>query len=383
MRFSTVCLCLGLAVGGCSALPRSGPMAGDVVTTADPATRPYEVFDISPPVIAAVQRRGPSSLARRFGDAKHSAEPTIGVGDTVVVNIWEAPGGVLFASSAITSLPSTTGSRNSTVPDQVVGRDGAITVPFAGRVRVAGHTTRAVEEAIRKGLAGKTTDAQVVVNVTRAVSSTVTVTGEVANSARVPLTVGGDRILDVIAASGGLRAPINETYVELTRGSELVRMPLIRVTKEPRENIYLKPNDILALVRAPQKFLAYGATGNNAEIPFDADGITLAEALAKAGGLLDYRSDPAGVFVFRFEPSALVQTIDPNSFLATVEPSVPVVYRLDLRSPEGFFLAQKFPIMNRDVVYVSSAPLTDLQKIMGIVNAFSAYAVQGALIAGK
>jgi len=354
-------------------------MAQDVVTSGNAA---YEIFEISPPVIAAVQRRGPSSLVRRFGDAKRSVEPTIGVGDTVSVNIWEAPGGVLFASSAITSIPSTSG-RTSTVPDQVVGRDGAITVPFAGRVKVSGQTTRAVEDSIRKGLAGKTTDAQVVVNVARAVSSTVTVTGEVANSARVPLTVGGDRILDVIAASGGLRAPVNETYVELTRGQEIASVPLIRVTKEPRENIYLKANDILTLVRKPQKFLAYGATGANAEIPFDADGISLADALAKAGGLLDYRSDPAGVFVFRFEPSAMVQAIDPNSYLATVEPVVPVIYRLDLSNPQGFFLAQRFPIMNRDVVYVSSAPLTDLQKIMGIVNAFSAYAVQGALIAGK
>lgn len=357
-------------------------MAQDVVSSGNAASRSYEIFDISPTVIAAVQQRGPSSLVRRFGDAKRSAEPTIGVGDTVSVNIWEAPGGVLFASSAITSIPST-GARTSTVPDQVVGRDGAITVPFAGRVKVSGQTTRAVEDSIRKGLAGKTTDAQVVVNVARAVSSTVTVTGEVANSARVPLTVGGDRILDVIAASGGLRAPVNETYVELTRGQEIARIPLIRVTKEPRENIYLKANDILTLVRAPQKFLAYGATGNNSEIPFDADGITLAEALAKAGGLLDYRSDPGGVFVFRYEPSSMVQAIDPNSFLATAEPVVPVIYRLDLRNPEGFFLAQRFPIMNRDVVYVSSAPFTDMQKVMGIVNSVGGYAMQGALIAAR
>ena len=363
-------------------MPRSGPLTDDVVAAADSAGRPYEIFEISPQVVAAMQRRGPASLARRFGDATHSVEPTIGVGDSVVVNIWEAPGGVLFASSNITSIPSTTsGARSSTIPEQVVGRDGAIAVPFAGRIRVAGQTARSVEESIRKGLAGKTTDAQVVVNVTHAVSSTVTVTGEVANSARVPLTVGGDRILDVIAASGGVRAPINETYVELTRGQELARIPLIRITSNPRENIYLKANDVLTLVRAPQKFLVYGATGSNSEIPFDADGISLAEALAKAGGLLDSRSDPGGVFVFRYEPSEFVQKIDPNSELASLDQTVPVIYRLDLRSPNGFFYAQRFPILNRDVVYVSSAPFTDLQKVIGLTNSVSSYAVQGAMIA--
>jgi polysaccharide export outer membrane protein len=289
----------------------------------------------------------------------------------------------LFASNSITSIPSTTGTRASTLPDEVVGRDGAITVPFAGRIQVAGQTPRGVETSIQKALQGKATDAQVVVNVVRAISSSVTVTGEVANSARVPLTVGGDRVLDVIAASGGLRAPINETYAELTRGQKVVRVPLLRVTNDPRENIYLRANDVLALVRAPQKFLAYGATGANAEIPFDADGITLADALAKAGGLQEFRSDPGGVFVYRYEPSTLVQMIRPDSALASTERSVPVLYRLDLREPEGFFLAQKFPIMNRDVIYVSSAPYTDVLKAFGIVNSVSGTAIQGAVIAGK
>ena len=357
-------------------------MANDVIGS-DESTRPYEIFEISPAVVTAVRQRGAGSFAASFGpgDYRRSAEPTIGVGDTVSVNIWEAPGGVLFASTSITSIPST--PRSSTIPDQVVGRDGAIKVPFAGRIHVANQTIRAVEESIQKGLQGKATNAQVVVNVTRAVSSSVTVTGEVANSARVPLSVGGDRILDVIAASGGLRAPINETYAELTRGNKLVRVPLLRVSNDPRENIYLRANDVLTLVRAPQKFLAYGATGANAEIPFDADGISLSEALAKAGGLSDYRSDPSGVFVFRFEPSTLVQSIRPDSSLATMEPTVPVIYRLDLRRPEGFFWAQRFPIMNRDVIYVSNAPFTDTQKIIGVMNSVSGYAFQGAVIAGK
>lgn len=382
MKRSVQCLLLALALGGCSALPRSGPMASDVMRSdSTPGGRPYEIFDISPEIVAAVRQRGPGSLAASFGDYRRSAEPTIGVGDTVSVNIWEAPGGVLFASSNISSIPSTTSQHVSTLPELVVGRDGAITVPFAGRIPVANQTTRAVEGSIRKALQGKTTDAQVVVNVVHAVSSSVTVTGEVANSARVPLSVGGDRILDVIAASGGLRAPINETYVELTRGEKFVRVPLIRVSNDPRENIYLRPNDGLALVRAPQKFLAYGATGANAEIPFDADGIMLSEALAKAGGLLDYRSDPGGVFVFRYEPSGLVQRIRPDSSLATMDRTVPVIYRLDLSNAEGFFLAQRFPIMNRDVVYVSSAPFTDMQKVLGLVGAVSGYAVQGAVLA--
>jgi polysaccharide export outer membrane protein len=358
-------------------------MANDVMSSASSPARRYELFDISPEVVAAVRHRKAGSFASRFGDADRSYEPTIGVGDTVAVTLWEAPGGILFASNDVTSIPQQNGSHTATVPDQVVGRDGAIAVPFAGRVKVANKTNRDAEAAIKKGLSDKTTDAQVVVSVKGSVSNTVTVIGEVQNASRLPLSVGGDRILDVVAAAGGLRVPINETFVELTRNGTVVRVPLLQVTNDPRENIYVRAKDVLALVRAPQKFLVYGATGANAELPFDADGITLADALAKAGGLNDSRSDPQGVFVFRYESSDVVRTLRPDTPLLPSQPAVPIIYRLDLSDPNGFFLAQQFPVMNRDVIYVSSAPFTDVQKMMSVATNMANYAVQGVVIAGK
>jgi polysaccharide export outer membrane protein len=348
-----------------------------------PAGRHYELFDITPQVVAAVRHRKAGSFVARFGGAERSAEPTIGVGDTVAMTLWEAPGGILFASNDVTSIPQQSGSHMATVPDQVVGRDGAITVPFAGRIKVANKTTRDVEAAIKKSLRDKTTDAQVVVNVKGSISNAVTVIGEVQNASRLPLSVGGDRILDVVAATGGLRVPINETFVEVTRDDAVVRMPLLQVTNNPRENIYLRAKDVLTLVRAPQKFLVYGATGANAEIPFDADGISLADALAKAGGLNDSRSDPSGVFVFRFELSDVVRAIRADTPLAYNSPATPVIYRLDLSNAEGFFAAQQFPIMNRDVIYVSNAPFTDVQKVMSVATTMANYAAQGVVLAAK
>jgi polysaccharide biosynthesis/export protein len=379
-------LCMGCVLGscslsGCSWLPRSGPMANDVIASGTAQTRRYEIFEISPPVIAAVRDRRAVSFATRFGE--RSVEPTIGIGDTVAVTMWEAPGGILFASNDPSSVPQQGGSRMATVPDQVVGRDGAITVPFAGRIRVSNKTTRDVELAIRKGLKDKATDVQVVVNMRGSISNAVTVIGEVLNASRLPLSVGGDRILDVVASAGGLRVPINETYVELTRGDTQVRMPLLQITNDPRENIYLRPKDVLALVRSPRKFMVYGATGANAEIPFDADNITLADALAKAGGLNDNRSDPAGVFVFRYEVSDVVRALRPDLALASNVLAVPVIYRLDLSDPNGFFVAQQFPVMNRDVIYVSNAPFTDIQKVMSVAGNVANYAAQGVVIAGK
>ena len=50
---------------------------------------------------------------------------------------------------------------------------------------------------------------------------------------------------------------------------------------------------------------------------------------------------------------------------------IPVIYRIDLKNPATFFVAQGFPIRNKDVLYVSSAPITDLQRFVGIVSSMA------------
>jgi polysaccharide export outer membrane protein len=46
---------------------------------------------------------------------------------------------------------------------------------------------------------------------------------------------------------------------------------------------------------------------------------------------------------------------------------VPVVFRIDLTQPGSFFVMQSFPIENRDVLYVSNAPVTELQKFLNLL----------------
>ncbi len=301
-----------LAVAGCSTFAGAGPSATDVVNEAGTGDTPsYEVVDINSFVIETLRHRGPNSFLAHFGDYRPAVEPSIGIGDTVAVTIWEAGAGGLFSAPLVTGQFSP-GSKSATIPDQVVGRDGAITVPYAGRIQVAGRTTRAVQTILENALQGKAIQPQVLVNVTHSVSNTVTVTGEVANGARVPLSVKGDRVMEVIAAAGGIRAPVNETYVQLSRGDMTERVAMTRVSSDPKENIYMRANDVLTLIRDPQTFIVYGATGRNAEIPFDAEGISLSQALAKAGGLLDSRSDPAGIFIFRYEPEDVVRALRPE-----------------------------------------------------------------------
>ncbi len=370
-----------VTLAGCATLPDSGPSASDVVArqTGAEQTQRYMVMDIDRYVVDVLKRRGFSSLYAEFGDHRISTESVIGVGDGVTVTIWEAGPGGLFSSSAsagtvINSV--STGANSATIPTQIVGRDGGITVPYAGRIHVAGKTARDAQKLIEQALQGKAIQPQVLVTVATPVSSSIAVNGEVVTGAQVPLSVKGYRVLDVVALAGGVKYPVNEDFVELSRGSRTARIPLITVVSNPRENIYLHPNDDLTLVHDPQTFLAYGALGQNAEIPFQADGITLAQALSKAGGLLDSRSDMRGVFIFRYEPASVAGRLEPNSPLVQPGRLTPVVYRLNLSDPNSLFLEQAFRIANRDVLYVSNSPSTETQKVFNIVS--GAFAPIGA-----
>ena len=355
-------------------MPDSGPSAQDVASRQNDGDNlpRYMVVDITPSTIDVLKRRGFGSFYSQFGDRRVSAESVIGVGDGVTVTIWEAGPGGLFSGSGsqVTTVVNSvsTGSNSATIPEQYVGRDGAITVPYAGRVPVTGKTTRAVQKVIEQALEGKAIQPQVLVNVTHPVSSSVEVNGEVVTGAQVPLSVKGYRVLDVIALAGGVKYPVNEDFVELSRGLRTARIPLITIVNNPRENIYLHPDDAVTLVHDPQTFIAYGALGQNAEIPFQADGITLAQALSKAGGLQDNRSDPRGVFVFRNELESVARKFDPTSPLLRPGRLTSVVYRLRLDDPNSLFLEQSFQVANRDVIYVSNSPSTELQKVFAIIG---------------
>jgi polysaccharide export outer membrane protein len=104
------------------------------------------------------------------------------------------------------------------------------------------------------------------------------------------------------------------------------------------------------------------------------------EAVGFAGGLSDWRSDPAGVYLMRQEPVALARSIGASSSTTTEELPVRVVYRLDMRDPAAFFLGSEFQMRDKDILYVASAPLTDIQKVLQVFNLAVQPAVTGVTL---
>ena len=366
-------------VAGCSALPTAGPTASDVKgqEVKDNLAR-FDLVSIDDNVVATLLALPAESFHVRFKKYGRPPQPKIGIGDSIVVSIWEAAGGGLFGTSPTDHVSA--GSRSVTIPEQIVARDGGISVPFADRVPAAGRLPVEVQKTIERRLAEKAIEPQAIVTVTRSITSSATVTGEVIAGARVPLSLKGDRLLDLIAAAGGAKTPLYETFVRLSRDGVTATIPMELLVSDPAENIYVYPGDVVTLVRLPQSFTAFGATGQNTQVNFTAEKMTLVEGLAKAGGLLDLRSDPAGVFLFRFEPPGIVKTLGRPQLGTGPDGSSPVVYRLDLSDAKSYFLAQRFPIHDKDIIYVANAELNELQKFFTLLNTLTGPVITGIVV---
>ena len=361
------------SLGGCAFESAPGPYANKL---SNPKTDLMQKgIKFVPLDSQSLQRVLDTSASNSFAEAFGSDVPTaslLGKGDLVSFTIWEAPPATLFSGTSGSGLAMASSAASGvSFPEQIVNSAGNITVPFVGEVRADGRTALQVAQDIKVKLRGKANQPQIVVRLVGNAAANATIVGEVQNSARVQLTPHGERLLDAIAAAGGVKHPLTKMTLQITRGDDVRSMPLADVVADPKQNVILQPGDVVTALFQPYSFTALGATGKNEEVSFEATGITLSQALGRSGGLIDNRADPKGVFIFRYEQqseksNAIGQTDDGGSS----NELVPVIYQVNLKDPASFFLAQRFPIHNKDIIYVSNAGIVDLQRFASIVGSF-------------
>lgn len=363
---------LATAVSGCAWVPNSGPSTAQIEragsasgTGANPAAG-IQIVDVTDEVARQLYaERGSGDFLNTLG-GETAFQQQLGVGDSIEVSIWEAPPATLFGTASLDTRSGPSGSHVTVLPNQTVDGDGNISVPFIGPVKAAGHTPSQLQRDIAQRLKGMAHDPQVLVRLAANETSYVTVVGDVTVNNRMQLSARGERVLDALANAGGARQPVDKMTIQVTRGDKIASLPLSTIIRDPRQNVPLHAGDVVTALFQPYSFTALGAMGKNEEVNFEAQGITLAQALARSGGLEDSRSDARGVFIFRFEdanalnwPTAPVRT--------TAEGKVPVIYHVNLRDPDALFISQSFMMDNKDMLYVSNAPISEVQKVLNLV----------------
>jgi polysaccharide biosynthesis/export protein len=358
----------------CSLLPGTGPNSDAVNGNAtaglqSTASLPYALVDVTADTIGFLSQPNLITFQGEFPDKRPKPTQDIGVGDVLNISIFEAaPGGLFTPGQAAGARPG----NFVDLPAQAVDQKGSIYVPYAGEIPAAGRTIPDIQQAIVARLRNRAIEPQVVVSLNQQHSSVVSVLGDVNTPNVLALNSVGERLLALIARAGGPKFEAIESYVTLQRDGKRVRVLLSRVVHDPRENIFIRPNDVIFVTHEAPTFTALGALnqnvfGFNSEIPFDVETLTLVQAMGKAGGLNDQQSDPREIYVYRYEDRPLLEKlgIDTKRFIFD---RVPTIYHVNVRDPSGMLLAAAFQIRSKDVMYVANAKVVDYYKLLTLIN---------------
>ncbi|MFM1990079.1 MAG: Polysialic acid transport protein kpsD precursor [Pseudomonadota bacterium] len=197
-----------------------------------------------------------------------------------------------------------------------VSEAGVISFPLLGALRIGGLSPTAVERLIGQRLRdGKyLQNPQVTVNVTTFRSQQVSVLGNVARPGRYPLETTGMRLSEVLSLAGGVAATgADEVVLVTTRGGKPMRLEIDLVdmfasgdlSKDPQ----MQAGDVIYVNRAPQYYI-YGQVSRPGMYEVDR-GLTLAQAIAKGGGLT-LRGTDRNVRVHRRYGNKQIQILEPK-----------------------------------------------------------------------
>ncbi|RQW37012.1 polysaccharide export protein [Novosphingobium sp. LASN5T] len=356
MKFVSLALLAGLA--GCSTLPTSGPTGSQIVKSVQMPVAGQSIDLVEVQSIAEVPGL-PDEATPATPPLEPPPLPTdlVGAGDVLDINIYEA-GVTLFSGGGSASLGQAAampGVQVQKLPPIRVDDYGNITLPYAGHLHVTGHSVREVEAMVRSALRGISQNPQVLINISQPLTNTVIVGGEVGRPGRQVLQTNRERLTDVIALAGGYRGNTKDLLARVFRGERFFDVRLNDLVDNPALDMRIMPSDRLMLINEPRTYSVLGASGAVSQFPFSRSSVSIAEAIATAGGVNPNMGDPAAIFLFRFEKD------DQGK-------DAPRVYHLNMMKAGTYFLAQRFVMKDKDVLYFGNAASNQPGKLMQLIS---------------
>ena len=277
-------------------------------------------------------------LPAAFRDGAARYEYRVSPQDVLRVTVWNQP--------ELTNPANTT----TELSGRVVNADGTMFFPHVGQFHAAGRSVQEIREHIATSLARVIKTPQVDVAVLQYRGQRIYVSGEVRSPGAVPVTDVPPDLTDVIARAGGFAPEADLASVSVTRGADTVRLDLqaLYYGGDLRANLRLKHGDIVNVPerRAARVFVT-GEVIRPAALPMPRGDMTLADALADAGGVNPLSASAGQVFVIR-----------------AGEDARPQIYHLNAAAPDALLLADQFPLRARDVVYVDAAPVVRWSRMI-------------------
>ena len=295
--------------------------------------------------ITAQVARPPQELLLQDSDYQYR----IGIGDVLQITVWDHPELTIPAGS----------QRSSQDSGNVVNENGDIYYPYIGYVQVAGKITQNIREEVAERLSAYLESPQVDVSVAAFRSQRIYVSGAVGTPGVYPLTNVPTRLVDAISQAGGLEQNGDWRHVVLTRKGNNYLLSLKDVFEKGNKyhNVLLQAGDVINVpLGNDRKVFVLGEVASSQTLPMGRNGLTLAEAISNVGGLNERQSDATGVFVIRRSEGA---SADSDHLID--------LYQLNLKDATALVLADSFVLNNRDLVYVTAAPLARWNRVVSLL----------------
>lgn len=273
-----------------------------------------------------------SGEALRQFEAAPDPEYRLGEGDAISIQVWDH---VDLSGS------------------QVVGPDGAITVPVAGTLRVTGLTRDEATKAVKDAMSKYYTKINVTVRVDRYVSNRVVVLGKVTTPGVLQFDAM-PTLLEALARAGGVSTDehVNLTHCAIVRGRDRVAWIDLRGLLQDANlslNLRLRPNDVIFIPdRGDLPVYVLGQVQKPGLVRWNSN-LTLLDALAQAGGA----------------------TRDANASLQVISPSRGIRATVVLDELQKGLKGNNVILQGGDIVYVTTNGIADIGYVLEKINPFS------------
>ncbi|MFD1880949.1 polysaccharide biosynthesis/export family protein [Paracoccus pacificus] len=354
-RCGRVALLGAMLVLAACGLPRSGPTKREVMSGAVENGGSTNIVMVNDAIARAASYAPTYGFSRSFQAAGQVGADEIRPGDTLGLMIWEN-----VDDGLLTSM----GASSTQLQQLQVDSAGFIFVPYAGRIRAAGNSPDALRQIITNRLASQTPDPQVTVTRLAGDGATVSVMGKVGGQGVYPIERPTRTLSSMLAKAGGVAIAPEVAVVTVKRGGETGKVWLTDLYSNPRNDIALRPGDVILVEEDSRNFTALGALGGQTMVPLGNEQINALEGIAMVGGLSSNLADPTGVFVLREEPASVASKVLGRSVQSTQR----VAYILDLTQPNGLFVARDFLLRDGDTVYVTEAPFVQWHKTISALT---------------
>ena len=238
--------------------------------------------------------------------------------------------------------------------DFTIDNEGAITIPYAGKIIISNLTKNEAEKVIRESLSLYYQEPEVIITIKEFKSRYVYITGEINKPQSILLTEKKLTLTDSIIESGYLKDQKSfDKKALLKRNDQIYIIDLYKLFNEiqTKYNIFLREDDIVHIQKKTEdKVHVFGEAKQGTYPLYDNSNLT---RLLSNANINQITADLDGIYVIREDLS---------------KPFTGNIYKFNAQNPNILLLANKFNLLNGDVIFVSPAPIVRWNRVISLIT---------------